>query len=263
MTDAPILTAERLEALAKSADDNFFCRIPGYELAVIIALAHSALNALGREEARTFMNPDPVPAEAILASGREVHSLAVSTCENLVTAHHVVSEAADALWVAVRDQPEGSIDRKRACALSDARNVLALLLSVAPPGAHLAQVAAELGFDPTNHHNAARCPYCITAPTPNRDKLREDVERIVVRYLDLVSPGEVVNEFLALLPDHGGGVPDGLALVSRQLLIDVKSVLNQLAMTRNKIGPLATQAQMFGHYIAEVLAAAPTSQEGA
>lgn len=50
----------------------------------------------------------------------------------------------------------------------------------------------------------------MTPPTPNRDKLREDVERIVVRYLDLVNPNDVVDEFLALLPDRGGAVlPSG------------------------------------------------------
>lgn len=27
-------------------------------------------------------------------------------------------------------------------------------------------ICAALGFDPTNHHNAAKCPYCTPAPTP-------------------------------------------------------------------------------------------------
>jgi hypothetical protein len=37
----------------------------------------------------------------------------------------------------------------------------------APPAAQpdMPAICAALGFDPTNHHNAARCPYCTPRPT--------------------------------------------------------------------------------------------------
>ena len=37
-------------------------------------------------------------------------------------------------------------------------------------------ICAALGFDPTNHHNAAKCPYCTPQPVIAPKPLRTDVE---------------------------------------------------------------------------------------
>lgn len=44
-------------------------------------------------------------------------------------------------------------------------------------------VAEALGFDPTNHHNAAVCPYCAPRPDPAAAALREADEIASLRHL--------------------------------------------------------------------------------
>lgn len=171
MTDAPTLTAERLDELftvLASYDDGCvafitFDGIMGVqELRALIALARSALNAPGREEA----------------------------------------------------------------------DFAAEVARIEPDFPNYASWAIEL---PAGHWRAL----IRRAPTPNRDKLREDMARIInpvgwypigfltehttaVRNSSLAS----ADAILALLPDRGGGVPSGVYVASRA------SVLERGAMWR-------------------------------
>lgn len=88
-------------------------------------------------------------------------------------------------------------------------------------GLAVREIIEHLGFDPTNHHNALKCPYCnpeglTLAPPPQQP--------------------------------HGDWVT-----VPRLQVFLLKSLLGHLALKRARIGPLATQALTWQHKLAEWL----------
>lgn len=86
--------------------------------------------------------------------------------EALITAEAGLADIGDAerkpgddlAWCEARAATALALPRRVIKALGEA-----LAQPAQPAAPDMPAICAELGFDPTNHHNAARCPYCTPA----------------------------------------------------------------------------------------------------
>jgi ferredoxin-thioredoxin reductase catalytic subunit len=68
----------------------------------------------------------------------------------------------------------------------------------APTEPDMPAICAALGFDPTNHHNAAKCPYCRPAAS-EREGAMEDAFEVARAALFLCPDRASVREILTTL----------------------------------------------------------------
>ncbi len=132
-----------------------------------------AINKIGREiEAAT--SPAPAVAEPAHVA---------KEAQGVVAVYDFLRARKRAIYDAQKDPATGLVGvgphRSAMLAYSQVMDDLASLVAPASPAEpsepDMRAICEALGFDPTNHHNAAKCPYCRPAPVAvTREPLTDD-----------------------------------------------------------------------------------------
>lgn len=114
---------------------------------------------------------------------------------NVLVPREPTPEIISAIRDAVRDEETNSLDGMAAY-------IYRAMIAAAPPPNHFGGklICDALGFDPTNHHNAAKCPYCAPASPPlvtEGETVRAALQAIVDDCLNVASASYIKEHLLS------------------------------------------------------------------